>query len=130
MNFIIEDTPRLQNCLNHIANLDPDKKWSVLIEEWKPNRRRAQENLWHKWVSIIAREKGYSPEEMKHLIKLEVFGATEFENKRTGETCYRVQSTAELSVEEYSHLINETERLAGDIVLPHPGDELITAFSS
>lgn len=118
MFFIV--SPQVKsNCIREIQTL-PLGKFYVGISEKK--RSNCQNRLWHKWVTIMANEKGYSQEDMKHLLKLHIIGTTDFINQKTGEVVERVKSSSELSVSEFTELMDGTFLLATQegIQLPTP----------
>ncbi len=111
MKFIICDTIRLQNCINHIGNL-PLGKYTVEIYETKKKRTNPQSNLWHKWVDMMSNESGNSPAREKDIIKREILGMGEHVDKRTGELSYYDYHTAELTKEQFTRLMTHTQILA------------------
>lgn len=122
MRFIICDTERLKNCLTHISSLPLDGEFAVEIVRRK--RTIPQNNLWHKWIDIIADYCGTSAENMKDVIKEMVLGREEFINPITGEIKGRLKSSAELDKEDFSKLMLQTQVIAADcgIILPSPED--------
>lgn len=122
--FVLSAEQYRQTAIAYISRLPLDAGLCLEVKKHKRDRSGAQNRLWHKWVGIMAKEAGYHVEEMKDILKRHILGSVEYENKRTGEVYQRVRSTTELSVKEFSELMNQTEILAAQygIVLPHPAD--------
>jgi len=96
-----------------IASTFQNMNWInyMKCEQCKKNidKRTIQQNRYfHKAVTLLADEAGYSLEEMKVLIKHEFGLYDEFSNKKTGETFYVYKSTANLTKSEFADL---TEKL-------------------
>jgi hypothetical protein len=130
MIYVLRSPEMRAKAVAEIITLAPEKVWDVTIKEHESSRSSAQNRLWHMWVGIIADEKGYGVEEMKHLLKMHILGVIEFANTKTGEIVHRVASTAELTVKQFSELIEKTDALAAQegIILPHPLDLCDEAF--
>lgn len=125
IKFYINDSQRLQNCLSHISNLPLDRGYHVTISNKKP-RSLNQNALFHKWCDIIAKELGSSPEEMKTTIKRKVLGMKQIKCPFTGDITYHDYSSAELTKEQFSRLMIETQIIASEycngLILPSPDD--------
>ncbi len=122
--FILRDKQIVSHCLSYIGALSLSQRWEVQIKPHVRNRSRSQEKLWHAWVGILAKEKGYHPKEMKILLKAH-FNLFEYvTNKKTLERIPSLRSTADLNVQEYMELITQTEILAAKegILLPRDHD--------
>lgn len=125
MKFILCDTNRLQNCINHISNLPLDKGLAVEIYEVKKKRTLSQNDLWHAWIDLMAKESGESPDKMKDDVKRKILGRKEDVDFFTGEITYHDYSTTKLTKEQFSRLMIETQVLAIDyfgLMLPTPDD--------
>lgn len=123
--FVIRDKQILAHCLAFIGSLGTiSKPWEITVKPYIRNRSRSQEKLWHAWVGIMAKEKGYTAPEMKILLKAH-FDLYEYvTNKKTGSLIPSLRSTADLNVQEYMDLITQTEVLAAKegILLPRDHD--------
>jgi len=89
----------------------------------KSKRSDAQNRLYFAWVDILAKEIGYSKQEM-HLVLADKF-LTKIEFKtKSGKDISQIPSTRELNVDEFIDYICEIDMLAGEhnIKLPHDDD--------
>lgn len=123
--FVLRDRQVLTHCLAFIGALGLlGKPWEITVKPYVRNRSRSQEKLWHAWVGILAKEKGYSAKEMKILLKAHFELFEYVTNKKTGERIPSLRSTADLDVQEYMQLITDTEILAAKegILLPRDQD--------
>jgi|TARA_R100001530_G_scaffold33009_1_gene25940 thioredoxin-related protein len=96
----------------------------------KSTRSDAQNRLYFHWVSILAKEIGYSKEEM-HLILADKFlPKIEFTTKK-GKQISQIPSTTGLDIEEFIDYICEIEMFSGEwgIKLPHNQDYKIAVYN-
>lgn len=121
MRFIICDSERLANCLNHISNLPLDGDFVVEIS--KKRRSLNQNALFHKWIGIIADHCGYGTDEMKSIIKEKALGKKEVTDPFTGEIKEIEISSASLDKAQFSKLMNETQLIAMNLGLTLPSPE-------
>lgn len=104
-----QDIMRVQAYIGSLGFMG--KVWCVRVDEYKPKRSLSQNRCFHAMCGELAKHKGYSPEEMKVLIKAH-FGLFHYvANKKTGEVIPALKSTADLSVEDFANLITNTEIL-------------------
>lgn len=126
MKFIICDSERMQNCIRYISELPYDKNYCVEIYEKKKKRSLNQNDLFHLWVDLMAKEIGTSPADMKEDIKRKILGMREKTNTLTGEITYYDYSTAALTKEQFTRLMTETQILATEycngMILPNRDD--------
>lgn len=123
MRFNIIDTQRMENCINYIQGLPIEKKYVVEIRPAK--RSLPQNDLWHKWIDMMAEEAGMSPEDMKIAIKRKVIGMREIINPLTGEVAYTDWQSSTMNKEQFSQLMTSTMILASEyygMTLPSPDD--------
>lgn len=124
MRFFICDTERLRNCIEFISNLPLDKGYHVTISNKKP-RSLNQNALWHKWIGLMASEAGCSDDDMKVDVKRKILGMKESVNSFTGELTYKDYSSADLTKEQFSRLMIQTQVLASEyygMTLPSPDE--------
>lgn len=110
MKFVICDSQRLANCLNHIQGLPLDK--GMVVEIKKGKRSLNQNDLWHKWIDLMAKEAGLSPEDMKVAIKRKVLGMREIIDPLTGEITYTDWQSSTMDKGQFADLMTQTEILA------------------
>jgi len=110
--------------LDFIAGLiiDPKRLFSIVIAPYKKNRSLDQNNLYWKWIGIIARESGNDPEHTHDALKqrflLPVFVSI-------GTMTFEVRSTKKLKVAEMSEYMTAVQAMAATelgLVLPVPED--------
>ena len=96
---------------------------TVSITEGKPKRSSAQNRLYWHWVgTYLAKEIGYSKDEMSLLLRSKFLKKQELVTQE-GETISQIPSTTELNVEEFVDFLWEIHMFAAEfgITLPHSG---------
>lgn len=113
MHFVLRTPQDRARCVAFInSQTSPDKPISVTVKPYVKNRSLAQNRLWHAWISEWAKHRGENPKRLKILIKdhLDLY---EYEtHTKTGEAIAAMRSTSDLTVEEFTGLIQQTEILA------------------
>ncbi len=96
----------------------------VKIKPYIKDRSLAQNNLFHKWVDVIAKHIGYEADEMKSILKHKHLGYKYTTIKKTGEVIQELHETSKLDVKAFTELLEAIERDAArwGIPLPHPQD--------
>lgn len=125
MKFSIYNNEQMAKCMKYIGDIPTDKGLVVEIYEAKKRRSLNQNDLWHKWIDIMAKSSGDTPSYMKDEVKREILGMREHINKRTGELTYYDYHTAELTKEQFTRLMTQTQVLASEyygLTLPSPED--------
>lgn len=120
MQFHLIDEMRLQNCISYISNVALNKGYVVTIKQGA--RSLNQNDLWHKWIDMMAEEQGTSPEDMKIAIKRQVLGMREIVGL-DGQISYADYATSALNKDEFSKLMVNTEVIAKEylgMTLPTP----------
>ena len=95
---------------------------SVTIEPKKSKRTSPQNALWWVYMDVIAREFGYTKDEMHEICKYK-FLLSEKVDEKTGLVLKYIRSTTELNKEEFSELIENLYAWAAtdfNILLPEP----------
>ncbi len=119
--FIIKTREIKKNCLQAVYNIkQEDGIYQVTIEKYVEDKSAEQRGWWHMMIGIMAKDLGYSPAEMKSVLKNEILGQQEIEYK--GKTIVKEASSEELKKYGYSELIEHTYRIASEngIILPNP----------
>ena len=118
--FVLRSPDILGRVLSIITHLTigEGKLWEIIIQEYREKRTLEQNAKWHSMVGDIANYYGYTPIEMKTIMKdqLGLFHDVETEKKT-----YRVyHETSKMPVEDLSNLIEQTYQWAAEngIVLP------------
>lgn len=102
-----------------------DKRVVITIEKLKSTRSIRQNALWWLYIGIIAKEIGYTKDELHEICKFK-FLKREKVNEKTGEVFEYSGSTTKLSKTEFGELVDSIIRWASEsfgIVLPSPGDQ-------
>ena len=60
------------NCINHIGQLPDDKPVVVEIKPYVKRRNLPQNERFHATIGALAKETGYTPQEVKNLVKDEM----------------------------------------------------------
>ena len=107
-----------QNVVDLIGSLPDEKEWLVIIEEYVPEKTSQQRKGFHYLVGVFAKELGYSPDEMKQVVKAECFGIEMVEV--AGRVVEVIKPSEEADKVQYADLISTCYRLAAEcgIVLP------------
>lgn len=92
------------------------KRVEVLFREEHGGRTKAQSDGFHAMVSRWARDRGIGIESLKQWLLGEVFGMVDFVHPRTGVVVEVLAEphTSDLTKAQFSHLIEETLRLAAE----------------
>ena len=83
-------------------------KWEVIVRPVKRKRSEAQNRYYHALKAHIAKDAGYTPDEMHQIIKAEYFGTRKIEVPgHPGRSVTVIKgSTTDLSVEEFTNFID------------------------
>ena len=81
------------------------KDVEVIIKEWQESKTLKQNRTVHKYIDILAKHIGYTPKEMKALIKKELGLFELVENKKTKEIIPIIDTFAAFKKKEMSEVI-------------------------
>lgn len=101
------------------------KRVEITIQKLKSTRSAQQNRLWWLYVTIMAKEVGYTKEEMHEILKFK-FLKKEKVDEKTGEIFEYIGSTTKLSKSEFADMVTDLIRFAAEtfnIVLPLPGEQ-------
>lgn len=118
--FIIK-TPEIRaNAVNAVKHIRGEDNLEVIIRPHKDDQTAEQRGFFHVLVGLIAGELGYSPGDMKQVIKAECWGTHPVTVR--GITVEVIKSSAKADKDEYSRLIETAYRVAAEcgIELPNP----------
>ena len=126
--FIIRKKSDLEHVISYLNSMGFDTPKCVEIDEYKGKRTKAQNSYFHMCCGIIAKDTGYEPEEVKSKIVLALWEPeiTHVKVKRGDKledvTLMERKSTASLTKEEFTLLVNQLMQVAGvmNIRLPMP----------
>ena len=96
---------------------------TISIIEGKPKRSVSQNRLYWRYIDILAKEVGYSKDEMSLLLRNKFLQKAELVTKE-GEVISQIPSTTELNVLEFVDYLWEIDMFAAEfgITLPRTGD--------
>jgi len=100
------------------------KRIRIKFEKLQSKRSTQQNRLWWLYITIVAKEIGYEPDELHEICKFK-FLKKERVDEATGEIFQYVGSTAKLNKTEFSDLIFDFRKWVVEtfsINLPDPGE--------
>lgn len=98
----------------------------ITIEKKKSTRSAEQNSLYFLYVEILAKELGYTKDEMHEIIKFK-FNRKHKVNEKTGEVLEYIGSTTSLSVSEFTEYLDSLRIWASEmfnVYLPLPDEQL------
>lgn len=116
--FIIDSPTSKRYALNFISRIELDEGLEIVIRKERKDQKDDQREGFHVLLKLFAEELGYSPDELKEVLKIKALGV---EVKTVlGEEVHILKSTTKYTREDYSKLIETTYRTAAElgIVLP------------
>ena len=118
--FIINSRKVRTNAVNAVKTITGEENLEVIIQEHKENKTQEQRSFWHVLLKIISDDTGYTPSEVKELVKKRVLGTKVV--SIGGYTKEVTESSEEQDKGSYSNLIESTYQIAAEagIVLPNP----------
>lgn len=119
MFFIIDTEARRGAAIAYLRKIPADKSMCVSIDEYVRQRTSAQNRLWHKWLTIIAKDQGCEKEELETEVKRNVLGYVERKD-REGRTFMEVKGTSGLNVKQMAHVLRAVEQLAMNLNIHLP----------
>ena len=108
----------LQGTLHHLAGMDPDKEWEVVIRPYKKNKSTQQRNYYHKLLEILSDYNGDTIEDLKTRICF-YLGYTRMVQLKDRMIEERL-STEKMGVGQYSKMIEETQKTLMILELSYP----------
>jgi hypothetical protein len=112
-----------ERAIRFIATLPQDGRYSIHIKTYKKNRSLAQNNLYWKWITIMAQHEGTTVDAMHKYMKKTHLGFEVVEI--FGERIAILPSTSKLNVVEMRDYMEQIEIFANmemDLILPRPED--------
>lgn len=123
MKYILSPkTPHVfNNLMADLAALNPEKTWTISIEEKTLTRSTRQNSIYWKWITIMGDHFGYSKDEMHEELAARFLGMVE---RKTigGRKIIEPRSTKTLSTKEFGEYLTTIQALAmqQNIRLPAP----------
>ena len=102
-----------------------DKRVEISIKRLSAKRSDRQNRLWRLYMTILAKEIGYTKDEMHDICKWQ-FLKREKVNEKTGSLFYYTLSTTQLNKLEFADMVTELQHwslLEFDIKLPLPEEQ-------
>jgi hypothetical protein len=105
--------PVLIDLIKRSAGAVREHPLEVVIRRPRKEKSASQRGLWHAMLADMAKEMGYTPAEMKQVVKAEYYGTTRIK-LASGHVVEVVPSSEEEDREGYGRLIDFTLRLAAE----------------
>lgn len=121
--MIIRDDYTRRLAIEHLERLDLKGPILMTVKPYKEKRSTSQNSLYWLWLGIIAKELGYSKDDM-HAVMAHKFLSPEIK-EIMGEQIEIIKSTTKLNIHEFTEYLNEIEIFASgflNIILPRPED--------
>lgn len=98
---------KLHRILSTLANLliKPEDDWDLILSPHKRNKTHEQRKLFHALCAEVGKELGYSPGQVKEMVKEDYFGRDEIVTP-SGKRYSVVKSSEDADRMEYSELID------------------------
>lgn len=105
------------NAISFIMNMSLDKSVEIIIRRYRKNKSDAQRGAFHFLCQTLGDQLGYSMNEIKELVKKDVYGTHEVQvgNKVFEVTCSseKNEQGEPRTTDEYARLIDGVYRMAG-----------------
>lgn len=122
--FVLRDARILNNCVGFLGRIiGGSETYEVVIRPWKKKRSNPQNNLYWKWLSLIAKDTGHTSEQLHEVFKLELL-PREFITVAGIERETR-KSTTKLTTAEFTEYLEQIAAFAArelGMYLPYPED--------
>lgn len=117
--IIISSVVSKKRALEAVKACMSDKIMQITIEPYQHDKTAEQRKGWHLLINLLADELGYTPIEMKNILKVQIMGV-EIVTDWTGREIEQIPSSEACKRHGYSKLIDETYRIAAElgIILP------------
>jgi len=130
MDFIVRDNAEREAMKDYISRLPEGKTYEVSIRLYKSKRSDKANNLYWKWVGIIANETGNEKDVVHKFFAKRFLGydVKEFGNDKIAV----VKKTSNLNTEDFSIYMTHVAAFASQelgIVLPSPDDQLYSMMT-
>ena len=120
MHFISKkDTPRIDQAIQYITQLDNTKDWSIEIKPYKKNLTRDQRNYYHALLGIISDYSGDDIDDLKTRMCFTLGYVRTVRLRDKTEVLVR-RSTESLTREEYSQMIDAARMACLELGLSFP----------
>ena len=117
--LIISSEQSRDAVVNHIAQLNPARKWSVEVKQYRKKRSLDQNSLYWKWLGIAAQATEHSADDLH-----EAFKAKFLEPKMVEGVL--IYTSKDKPTEVFSNYMGKVEAYINSnfgIWLPHPEDQ-------
>ena len=114
MNFILRNPDIQQMALSAVsqAPVSDETPIEVIVRPYKSKRSLEQNALWHTMVGELAQKMGYTPIEMKGILKYALGYYHEIQGKQRKIMIF--DETSKMSVEQLTTLIDQTYQWASE----------------
>jgi len=117
--IVVNSVLSKKRALNEVQRLMGDHICQVTIEDYKHDKTAAQRGFWHVLINIMAKELGYTPLEMKNILKVKIMGV-EIVKDLDGNDLEQIPSSEAEKRHGYSLLIDGTVEIGHDLGMNLP----------
>ena len=110
--FKITSSNIRKNAAQAVMDIRGDDKLQVVIEPINNSKSNEQRGMFHALCKVFADETGYTPAQIKRIVKMELYGVEEVEVM--GRRFEVLRSSEDLDRRGYSALIEQLYILAGE----------------
>jgi hypothetical protein len=120
--YIIQDSIRLENCINFLRGLNLEKAWEINIKPYAKKRSEAQNRTYWAFLNVMAEHTGHDKDDLHEIFKAEFLGMKTV--KAMGKIAILPRGTSELTTKEFADYLRKIEDVAVNmgIRLPYPDD--------
>jgi len=117
--IVVNTATAKKRALAAVNGLMSDHICQVTIEDYKHDKTAQQRGFWHVLIGIMAKELGYTPLEMKNILKVKIMG-TEIVKDLDGNDLEQIPSSEAEKRHGYSLLIDGTIEIGHDLGMNLP----------
>jgi len=117
--IVVNSVLSKKRALNAVNGCMADHICQVTVEDYKHDKTAAQRGFWHVLIGIMAKELGYTPLEMKNILKVKIMGV-EIVKDLDGNDLEQIPSSEAEKRHGYSLLIDGTVEIGHDLGMNLP----------
>jgi len=117
--IVINTVTAKKRALQTVNNCMADNVMQITIEPYQHDKTAAQRGFWHMLIGIMAKELGYTPLEMKNILKVKIMG-TEIVKDWDGNEVEQIPSSEAEKRHGYSLLIDGTIEIGHELGMNLP----------
>lgn len=117
--IVINTVTAKKRALQAVNNCMADNVMQITVEPYQHDKTAAQRGFWHMLIGIMAKELGYTPLEMKNILKVRIMG-TEIVKDWDGNEVEQIPSSEAEKRHGYSLLIDGTIEIGHELGMNLP----------